>query len=256
MSLDKKLLNLLGGIMSKKSKEILMKSLICIGLGSIVLLAFIIPILTVILNEVDDWGFVAYPIMIIFFASGILFVILLPFYGSALDQKPVKAEKYEVTYPSSEPVLVHLENAIKRQGYELYLPKNSIEGISATFYCRLRYWTLVCISIVVVDELSKETIAEINRKYKQLIDEIYGSKKGDRVTAHISLFLIKKENAISHKLVNSNIVQRYQRFYLPAYILDSSGVFYIARQKSGFGTSKYRQLRLELREIMQRIKNS
>ncbi len=240
---------------SNKIKEVIMKSLICLSLGSLVLLVVVYPILSIII-QVEDWGIFGYPTIILSLASGVLFTILLPFYGSALKQKPVKAEKYEVNFKSTNPILAQLENAIKRQGYEQTTLKSSIEDPNVTFYRRLRYWTLVCISIVVVDELSKETVTDINHKYQQLIDEIYGRKKNDRVTAHISLFLINQENAVSSKLVNSNIVQRYQRIYLPAYILNSTGVFYVARQKDGFGTSKYRQLRKELREIIERIENA
>jgi hypothetical protein len=238
--------------MSSNRKEIILKSLIVISLGSFALIIFVYPIVSSFIR-VNNLDLIVYSTLALCFATGILFMILLPFYGSALKQKPVKAEKYKVSFKSNDPILTQLENAIKRQCYEQTTLKSSSEDPNGTFYCRLRYWTLVCISIVVVDELSIETVSDINHKYQQLIDEIYGSKKNDRVTAHISLFLINQENAVSSKLVNSNIVQRYQRIYLPAYILNSSGVFFVARQKDGFGTSKYRQLRKELREIIQRI---
>jgi hypothetical protein len=155
-----------------------------------------------------------------------------------------------VDFSNTETKLTQLETSVKLNGYIEYNRENLVSNLDCALYYRKRYWTLICVSIVKVDVLSHEVVTEINQLYKQLIEDIYGSWENDRVSGHISLFLIENENAQSSKLVNNNITQRYQKFYLPAYILNSSGVFYVARQKDGFGTSKYRQLRRELRQII------
>lgn len=235
--------------MSSKSKEIIMKSLIVIGMVSLSLVAFIYPV-TSFFIDFTNYEFIIYPTMIVFFISGFLLLFLIPFFGQSLKQKPVKAEKFVVSFSNDEQLLTQLENTLKHKGYKEYNREDVVSNLDCSLYYCKRYWTLICVSIVKVDVLSHEVVTDINRLYKQLVEEIYGSWENDRVSGHISLFLIENENVQSSKLVNSNITQRYQRFYLPAYILNSSGVFYVAKQKDGFGTSKYRQLRKELLNIM------
>lgn len=219
---------------------------------SLILVILVFPI-TSFFIDLTNYEFIFYPTLSVFFISGFLLLFLLPFFGKALKQKPVKAEKFVVNFSNIDTKLTQLETSVKLKGYREYNRENLVSNLDFALYYRKRYWTLICVSIVKVDVLSHEVVTEINRLYKQLIEELYGSWENDRVSGHISLFLIENENAQSSKLVNSNISQRYQKFYLPAYILNSSGVFYVARQKDGFGTSKYRQLRKELLNIMRTV---
>lgn len=53
------------------------------------------------------------------------------------------------------------------------------------------------------------------------------------------------------KLVNSNIDQRYNLYYLPCGVSWGSNTLYIAKQKDGFAITKYKKLRKQLLGILE-----
>jgi hypothetical protein len=106
--------------MSNKSKEIILKSLIIIGMVSLSLVVFIYPI-TSFFIDFTNFEFIIYPTMIVFFTSGFLLLFLLPFFGQSLKQKPVKAEKFVVDFSSDKTIITQL---IFFQQMRIYLQRH------------------------------------------------------------------------------------------------------------------------------------
>lgn len=244
----------LGSSLSDQTKENIMKTLVCLGGGSFLM---IFPGLVVLSFFIDEpLMFLYYPLLGSAFGFGFLFMILIPFFGDSIKLKPVPAEQVAVNFSPYSSILNQLEDALKRQGYKETNPEVPVENLNYKYYCRKRYFTWLSVSIVQEPEMTKEAVKSINRVHRRFIKNLFGFWRSDRPAGHISLYLIDHENEQSSKLVNNNIYQQYQRFYLPAYILSSNGRFFIARQKDGFGTARYRQLRKELKYLLRRIEKS
>lgn len=124
--------------MSSKSKEIIMKSLIVIGMVSLSLVAFIYPV-TSFFIDFTKYEFIIYPTMIVFFTSGFLLLFLLPFFGQSLKQKPVKAEKFVVNFSNDEQLLTQIEKSLKHKGYREYNRGDVASNLNFSLYYRKRY---------------------------------------------------------------------------------------------------------------------
>ncbi|NLU24616.1 MAG: hypothetical protein GXW99_07915 [Clostridiales bacterium] len=97
--------------MSDRKKEIILKTLIVIGIGSLTALLLMIPLCMIVDTSVEK-NFevtvtIGYIEMGLMMASGIL-LLILQFVWGGLKQKPVAAERLTSPYQSYEAVVNHI----------------------------------------------------------------------------------------------------------------------------------------------------
>jgi hypothetical protein len=235
--------------MNVKTKEIILKVIIVVGIISLGLIAIIYPLIG---------SFIPYNILTfmmnatlgLLMLSGFSLMVLVQFSGFSIAIKPIKAEKMSITILDNELFLKSISQSLETNGYQMYNSFPRIGNFDMNIYYRMRYWSLVCFVIAKVETLYEDQLNEVDLLYRDLLAEYYGKKRADRVAGLISIFCVEHENKLIDRYVNSNIVQEYQRFKLPVCVSFEKNLIYIAKQKDGLGISKYRQLRKELLHVL------
>ena len=234
--------------MSDRTKEIIIKTNLVIGLVFLLILFPVLPIISFFLDE-KLISLLFYIDLCLFFISGILFAILLPVFG--LKQKPVKADKIPFIFDNFQKFSSFLEKTATQNGYQAQpaLPTN--ERSNVTVYIRSRkLWALDCIAIIRVPELTDEILHAENDKITEILINYYGTERMTDWISMISIICVDRITPAFQKLVNSNIRQGFKNFRLPVGISFGGKSIYIAKQRDGFAIGKYRKLRKEFLKLL------
>lgn len=231
-------------------KEIILKILIVIGM---ILLVMIFPgslVISYYITNEKMMEIILSSILFSFLGVGILFMILLPIFGG-LKQKPVKAEKKPLVFPSYNEFFDFIKKSLLQKNYQLQkaVPISS-NGEVMVYVKPSKSWTLAVFTIIRVSELSDELIENANESITNILNEYYDGKVITDTINMISVFCVDRITPAFQKLVNSNVQQGLKNGRLPVGVSLGGKNIYIAKQKDGFAITKYKRLRKEFIDIM------
>lgn len=248
--------------MNDRTKEIIIKTLIVLGAVFGVLL-ILIPLISAICrgDAVEITNAEQSPLpspfygiwiidMIAFFVSGVALMIVLPIFG--LKQKPVKAEKMPLSFADFTTLANHIDGSAKSKNY-VQQPTRAFakDGMLITYIKPNRARELGCIALVRVAEISDEILDAADDAITESLKAYCGK---DIITDTVNIITIVCVDRITpafQKMVNTNIQQGFKNGRLPVGISFGGKTVYIAKQKDGFATAKYKKLRKEFLRIMQ-----
>jgi hypothetical protein len=177
-------------------------------------------------------------------------MILLPIFGG-LKQKPVKAEKKPLVFPSYNEFLDFIKKSLLQKNYQLQKAVLiSSNGEVMVYVKPSKSWTLAVFTIIRVCELSDELIENANESITNILNEYYDGKVITDTINMISVFCVDRITPAFQKLVNSNVQQGLKNGRLPVGVSLGGKNIYIAKQKDGFAITKYKRLRKEFIDIM------
>ena len=236
--------------MSDRTKELILKTLIVIGM---ILLVMLFPggvVISFFIHNEEIMDVIAYTIFFSFIGVGVLFMILLPMFGG-LKQKPVKAEKKSLVFSSYNEFLDFIKKSLLQKNYQLQkaVPISS-NGEVMVYVKSSKSWTLAVFTIIRVSELSDELIENANESITNILNEYYDGKVITDTIHMISVFCVDRITPAFQKLVNSNLQQGLKNGRLPIGISLGGKNIYLAKQKDGFAITKYKRLRKEFIDIM------
>lgn len=236
--------------MSDRTKELILKTLIVIGM---ILLVMLFPggvAISFLIHNEEIMDVIVYTIFFSFMGVGLLFMILLPIFGG-LKQKPVKAEKKPLVFPSYNEFLDFIKKSLLQKNYQLQkaVPISS-NGEVMVYVKPSKSWTLAVFTIIRVSELSDELIENANESITNILNEYYDGKVITDTINMISVFCVDRITPAFQKLVNSNVQQGLKNGRLPVGVSLGGKNIYIAKQKDGFAITKYKRLRKEFIDIM------
>lgn len=241
--------------MSDRIKELILKTMLVIGM---ILILLIFPgsiLLSILIKNETVLNLVIYAIIFAFFGSGFLFMILLPIFGG-LKQKPVKAEKVPLVFASYNELLDFLNERLVQKEYKTQKVTPILPEGEITVYVKpVKIWTLSCFTIIRVPELSDELLDSANESITNILTEYYGGKAITDTVNMITVFCVDRITPAFQKLVNGNVQQGLKNGRLPVGISFGGKNIYIAKQKDGFAIAKYKRLRREFIDIME-LKNT
>ena len=241
--------------MSDRTKELILKTLLVIGM---ILILLIFPgsiLLSILIKNETVLNLVIYAIIFAFFGSGFLFMILLPIFGG-LKQKPVKAEKVPLVFASYNELLDFLNERLVQKEYKTQKVTPILPEGEITVYVKpVKIWTLSCFTIIRVPELSDELLDSANESITNILTEYYGGKAITDTVNMITVFCVDRITPAFQKLVNGNVQQGLKNGRLPVGISFGGKNIYIAKQKDGFAIAKYKRLRRKFIDIME-LKNT
>lgn len=241
--------------MSDRTKELILKTMLVIGM---ILILLIFPgsiLLSILIKNETVLNLVIYAIIFAFFGSGFLFMILLPIFGG-LKQKPVKAEKVPLVFASYNELLDFLNERLVQKEYKTQKVTPILPEGEITVYVKpVKIWTLSCFTIIRVPELSDELLDSANESITNILTEYYGGKAITDTVNMITVFCVDRITPAFQKLVNGNVQQGLKNGRLPVGISFGGKNIYIAKQKDGFAIAKYKRLRREFIDIME-LKNT
>ena len=245
--------------MSEKTFEIVMKSLLVIGIGFIVIMfpgCFIL--LLILPSEISNiiFGIAFYGLLV---SSG--FVTVLFFVGDKIIRKtkyanmckpkPVKADKIPSTYNTYDKLKTFLHNSLTEKTYNIQKQTkfdNDGEFIGYTKSSNL--CLLDCFIIIRIPELTDQVIDTADNEIGDMLTEYYGSEKITDAVNVTLLFCVDRITTPFSELLNSNLTQEYKKGKLFAGISFGGKNIYIAKQKGGFAIANYKKLRKEFISIM------
>lgn len=234
--------------MKRRTKEVILKTLIVLGITFMVLPVFFIIVVELYPKYMDIIELLFVIDGILFFVSGSSLMILLPIFG--LEQKPQKAEKINLPYNSFEEFRLDISIKAEGKGYH----KQEFESKSVQFnfdiFLRKRLSTLETIYIVEIDELSKDNLNLIYEKFEEFLSNIYGGKTITDKISVIIVICVEKDSKAFRQFLNSNIIQTFKFFHLPVGISFMTREFLIARQKDGYAVYQYKKLRKHFLNII------
>ena len=236
--------------MSAKTKEIILKTLLVLDM---ILLVMLFPgsiVISYCITNEKTSEIVFYSILFSLLGVGILFMILLPIFGG-IKQKPVKAEKKPLIFPSYNDFYDFIQKSLLQKNYQLQkaMPISS-NGEVIVYVKPSKSWTLAVFTIIRVSELSDELIENANESITNILNEYYDGKVITDTINMISVFCVDRITPAFQKLVNSNVQQGLKNGRLPIGISLGGKNVYIAKQKDGFAITKYKRLRKEFIDIM------
>ena len=241
--------------MSDRTKELILKTLLVIGMILILLICPGSILLSILIKNETVLNLVIYAIIFAFFGSGFLFMILLPIFGG-LKQKPVKAEKVPLVFASYNELLDFLNERLVQKEYKTQKVTPILPEGEITVYVKpVKIWTLSCFTIIRVPELSDELLDSANESITNILTEYYGGKAITDTVNMITVFCVDRITPAFQKLVNGNVQQGLKNGRLPVGISFGGKNIYIAKQKDGFAIAKYKRLRKEFIDIME-LKNT
>ena len=236
--------------MSDKTKELILKTLLVIGM---VLLFMLFPgciFLSMLIPSPEAVNTVLNIIIFAFFGVGILFMVLLPIFGR-LRQKPVKAEKASLAFATYNEFMDFTHKRLLQKGYKMQKNVFCSPNGKITLYLRQqKNRTLECFAIIRVPELSDELLDNANESITDILNEYYGSETITDTINMISVFCVDRITPAFHKLVNGNLQQVLKNGRFIVGVSFGGKNIYMARQKDGFAITKYKRLRLEFIDIM------
>ena len=181
---------------------------------------------------------------------GVAFMILLPIFG--LKQKPVKAEKFAVSFHDYHSLEQHIHDSAQSNGYTQQ-PRLTFrsDGTLVTYIKPNGLWQENCIALLRVAELTDDNLDCAN---DAITESLKAYHRKAQITNAVDMIMIVCVNRITptfQKLVRSNIQQGIKNGRLCVGISFGGKTIYIARQKDGFAIAKYKKLRKEFLKIMQ-----
>lgn len=231
--------------MSDRTKELIIKTLIVIGMISLALV-FPIPIFYCWFVSEKVFNLLFYTSLVIFFISGSFLTILLPIFG--IKQPPVKAERIMIKYKDFEELLLHLKKSLSQHNYTQVANLNLNSQNNMFVYIHNK---TDCFVIFQTEEFDDENLNICNDRLTDILTEIYGTK---RITENINVILlvcVKRVNTQFQKLVNTNMTQGFKNGRLITGISFGSKTLYIAKQKGGFAIKKYKKLKNEFLNLFE-----
>ena len=236
--------------MSDRTKELILKALISIGMLLLFMLCpggFIWP--WFVANE-EIAMFLIYSNIFAFFGVGILFIILLHVFGG-IKSKPVKAEKRPLVFASYNELSLFLQKRLLQRKFQMEKSLIIANGELTLYFKKTKLWTLECFSIVRVPELTDELLDNANEIITNMLNKYYGHKTITDTVNMISIFCVDRITPTFQKLVNSNVQQGLKNGRLPVGISFGGKNIYLPKQKEGFAIAKYKRLRKKFIDIME-----
>lgn len=237
--------------MTDRTKELLIK--ISIVVAAIFGLLFIptIPIVGSILGkEYEEWETIWIASFILFVVSGIVMMVFMAVFK--FKQKPVKADKFPLSFDGFETLSSFLEKAVTQNDYQMQPTLFMNEQETVTIFVRPnKLWKLDCIALVRTKELTDDILDMANNKITESLKAYYGTERITDTVSMISIICVDRITPTFQKLVNSNIQQGFKNLRLPVGISFGGKSIYIAKQKDGFAITKYKKLRKEFFKIFQ-----
>jgi hypothetical protein len=234
--------------MKRRTKEVILKTLIVMGITFMVLPIFFIIVVELYPKYKDFIELLIVIDGILFFVSGSTLMILLPIFG--LELKPQKAEKIDLAYNHYQEFLEDISIKATEKGYHKQESEVKSDQFSFDIFLRKKLSMLETIYIIGIDELSKDNLSLVYEKYEEFLRNIYGEKTITDKISVIIVICVEKDSKAFHQFLNSNIIQTFKFFQLPVGISFMTKQFFIARQKDGYAIYQYKKLRKQFLNVI------
>ena len=239
--------------MSDKTKEVILKVLLITGLGTgfgilpvSILLAFL-PIEEKIVANV------AFCMLFICLGCGVLFMILLPIFGStteSMKRKSVKADQAPHPFTAYSDFAAFLEKQLTQRGYHMQKALPILPDGEVLLYVKPAGLLLLsCFAVIRAESLSKAQLESADEKITDILTDYCGGSiiKDVNMT---SIFCVEHITPAFQKLLNSNVEQDLKTGRLLVGLSFQNNTIYIAKQKGGFAIAKYKRLRREFVDLL------
>ncbi len=232
-------------VIKDKSKELLVKGTIVLGATFGILFVLVIPIFMGVYGYSESSFIYKLWILdfILFIVSGIVMMVLMVTLKPKPKLKPQAAEKLSLPIDTYDDFMSLLRLPIHQQDYKDQGVIYAGDQTEVLLFTRQKFWSLGCISIIRVTEMTSETLDLFDETLKEFLKKYYGK---DRITDEISLITLVCVDRITpsfQKFVNSNIEQSFKNYRLPVGVSFGDKSIYIAKQKDGFAVTQYKKLR-------------
>lgn len=236
--------------MSDKTKDLILKTLLVIGIFLLFMVSFGAVLISFFVPDQETFDIIFNTIFFTLLGVGILFMILLPIFGG-LKQKPIKAEKAPLEFASYNELLNFLQERLLQREYQMQKSVPVSPNGEVTVYLKpTKKETLECFTVVRLSELSDELIENANESITNILTEYYSGKAITDTVNMTSVFCVDRVTPAFQKLVNGNLQQGFKNGRLLVGVSFGGKNIYIARQKDGFAMTKYKRLRREFIDIM------
>lgn len=248
--------------MSDRTKEVILKTLIVLGCIFSVLVLLIPIAASIFTTQSGEFIPADSPPLpqpyyglwianwIAVFVSGGLLMILLPIFG--LKQKPVKAEKYPLSFPDFDSLACFFRESAGKLHYKQQPAVSfATNGTLVAFLKRHGLSQTECIALIHLPELTEGFLEASNDAITESLKEYYGKPVIHNTVNMTTIVCVDRTTPALKKHVNSNIQQSMKTFRLLVGASFEDKTVYVAKQKDGYAIAKYKKLRKEFLKIMQ-----
>lgn len=243
--------------MKEQTINIICKSLIVIGLGSMS-----IAVLMVFPGSLIWWTkyteIVFNVLTIIFLITGFCYIIFIYTVGYLVEHEKIKIIEIKVKaerYPLRQKTYEELFNELKDQLVEReYVSHETIllaeEGSINIFTRKTKSYGMSAYTILRVSNLTEKILEEADEKIDGFLEQYYGKK---RITDRIEMTLIPCVDRVGssfYHLVDVNLEQEIKKTRLIVGVSFGGKKIYIATQKDGMSLSRYKRMKKEFIELM------
>mgnify|MGYP004602680577 CR=1 FL=1 len=236
--------------MSDRIKEVIVKVGLSLSFGSMIF-AVVGPFFYVwfLSEEVGERiFFISY---VVFFATGIIMMILIPLLGIQFSQKPTKAEKYELLFDDFDSLSNYVSKTTEKNGYFIQSSEQVSSNCFFKIYMKARgLWIDNCIVLFSIEELSSDTIDNVNKLISKSLIDYYKSERITNTVNIIGILCVQRITPAFRNFVNGNVFQELKIRRLPVGVSFGGKSIYVANQKGGFAIAAYKKLKKELIKII------
>lgn len=235
-----------------KVREIIIKINIVVGCVFGILI-FGIPVISAIFGKTQFNMFYSIWIvdLILFAVSGVTLMILLVIWG--LKLKPQKAERIHSTFSDYHELVIHFESSLRKLDFQQENAVSLNEQCDMLVFVRKRFWSLDCVVLIKVEELTENMLNLTNEKFIEFYSSYSKVNRMSEMIYFIPVICVDRITPPFREFINNNIKQELNKYKLPVGVSFGSNTIYIAKQKDGFAITKYKKLRKQFLEIINYI---
>lgn len=239
--------------MSDRTKIILLKTLLVIGMISLCSIS-VLCILVIVIDIPESIATIMVcGCGITFAVSGVSFIVLRIIFGVTIRPKSVKAERLVSPYATYQDVSKYLFHRMQELQYQVYKSTTSSAELEVILFIKASFSRLNVLALVRTQELTDVALEEANDKVTEILLRYYQVNRVEQISdvvSMISLFCVDRVTPCFQDLLNSNIEQGLKNRRLPIGISFGSRTLYIARQEDGFAVTEYKRLHKLFLSIM------
>ena len=111
-------------------------------------------------------------------------------------------------------------------------------------------WIDNCIVLFSIEELSSDTIDNVNKLISKSLIDYYKSERITNTVNIIGILCVQRITPAFRNFVNGNVFQELKIRRLPVGVSFGGKSIYVANQKGGFAIAAYKKLKKELIKII------
>lgn len=236
--------------MGQKGKEIILKASIILT-GVLLLLSMVVigisqsqPKFSENYYKWDLYAMISFGTAIL---SGLVMFVLMK--KIKLTVKSEKAYHFNIMFENFDDLYHHIAEVLMEQNFINHGIIYSREDYTAYLFSKKSFFSIKNFFILKAVELEDRYVDDIDEMVLRELRNNYGEIKFK--DAYLtSCIVVDRVTKPFDKFINSSILQRFRRFYLPVGISWGRGTLYIAKQKNEVFISQYLFLRKEFLKLM------